>query len=423
MAMPGAVPVAIAPDHAAFTPRNRVEADRRASLVYLHANFFACLCLQRFCIYAGDSPVYFALPIFLTSTAWLLATGRAAIRPLVVVLFAAVVVTGIASTLVALNAFDVRVSGVSAASLLSLIVLYAGLTVRPTDRFDGGRTFGVFLFYIRLCAVLGIVQYLAQFVGVRLFSFMLAVPSLRPVLAEPLFNFQPVIAYGSSIMRSNGFFLVEPSMFSQLLILGVVIDFFVRREWRFLPFYGLAYLYTYAGTGVLSLAVAALLFVVLVPRQSPRVLAFAVIGLILAAVAALAFPAQFDQLAGRSNELNYAGSSGYARYMSQFDILRSIEDETRTLIGYGPGALERATFYAKGGGSAALKLYVDYGIAGLLAFTAFISAALWRRGIALVSLYLLVNFQLGGGYLVFPPLVVLMALVCIWSRAPAERHQ
>lgn len=395
-------------------------ADRRASVLFLHATFFSCLCLQRFCVYAGASPIYFALPVFLGMLGWLLATGRAAFRPPVVALFAAVVVAGIASTLVALNAFDMRVSGISAASLFSLLVLYAGLTVRPTDRFHGERAFGVFLFYVRLCAVLGIAQYLAQFVGIRLFSFMLAVPPLKPILAEPLFNYQPIIAYGSSIMRSNGFFLVEPSIFSQVLILGVIVDFFIKREWRFLPLYGLAYLYTYAGTGVLSLLIAAVLFILLAPRQSPRVLALVVLGGVLAGVASVAFPAQFDQLAGRSNELNYAGSSGYARYVSQFDILRAIQDETRTLIGYGPGALERATFYAKGGGSAALKLYVDYGIAGLLSFTAFISAALWRREIALVSLYVLINFQFGGGYLVFPPLVILMALVCIWSRASSR---
>jgi len=406
----------------AATP-NQAVADRRASVLFLHATFFSCLCLQRFCVYAGESPIYFALPVFLGMLGWLLATGRAALRPPVVALFAAVVVAGIASTLFALNTFDMRVSGISAASLFSLLVLYAGLTVRPTDRFHGERAFGVFLFYVRLCAVLGIAQYLAQFVGIRLFSFMLAVPALKPILAEPLFNYQPIIAYGSLIMRSNGFFLVEPSIFSQVLILGVIVDFFVKREWRFLPLYGLAYLYTYAGTGVLSLLIAAVLFIILAPRQSPRVLAFAVIGLVLGAVAALAFPAQFDQLAGRSNELNYAGSSGYARYVSQFDILRTIQDETRTLIGYGPGALERATFYAKGGGSAALKLYVDYGIVGLLSFTAFISAALWRREIALVSLYVLINFQFGGGYLVFPPLVILMALVCIWSRTPSRDAQ
>lgn len=394
-------------------------ADRRASFVFLHAMFFASICLQRFCLYAGGSPIYFALPVFLAMLAWLLATGRGAFRPLIVLLFVGVAVAGIASTLVALNAFDMRVSGVSAFSLLSLLVLYVGLMVRPTNRFHGNLALPVFLFYVRLCAVLGIAEYFAQFVGVRLFSFMLAVPALTPVLAEPLFNYQPILAYGSTIMRSNGFFLVEPSVFSQVLVLGIVADFFVRREWRFLPLYGLAYLYTYAGTGLLSLGIAGALFIVIAPRQSPRVLLFAVIGIVLAVAASLAFPSQFGALAGRSDEIGYSGSSGYIRYVSQFDILRSISAETRTLIGYGPGALERATFYTRGGGSAALKLYVDYGLAGLLAFTAFIVAALWRREIALLSLYALVNFQLGGGYLVFPPLVILMTLICVWSRPPS----
>ncbi len=58
-------------------------------------------------------------------------------------------------------------------------------------------------------------------------------------------------------MRSNGFFLLEPSIFSQLLMLGVVVDIFLRRDWRFLPLYGFAYILTYAGTGLVALVIAA----------------------------------------------------------------------------------------------------------------------------------------------------------------------
>lgn len=402
------------------TDEDRSRANTRASMIFFHIALFACFCLQRFCLYIGDSPVYFALPIFLALLGWLLATGRAAVSATVMPLFGLVVVVGIASLLFALNLYDRRIGTISPISLFALLVIYVGLTVRPTARFDTRRGFDVFIFYIRLCAIAGIAQYLAQFAGIRLFSFMLAVPALKPILAEPLFNYQPIVAYGSSILRSNGFFLVEPSVFSQLLMLGIIVDVFVRREWRYLPLYGVAYLFTYAGTGALSLGVAALLFLLVAPARSPRILLFALLALMLAGVGAVAFPDQFGQLAGRSDELSYSGSSGYARYMNQFVIVGAISNETRTLIGFGPGALERATFFAEGGTSAALKLYVDYGILGLISFSAFLVGALWRREIAFVSIFVLVNFQLGGGYLLFAPMLVIGAILCIWT-APHRR--
>ncbi len=390
--------------------------------MFLHGTLFACLCLQRFCVYLGDSPVYIALPVFLVLLAWLLATGRAALRPSAVLLFGLVACVGIVSTLVALDSYDRRIGSISPVSLSALLILYIGLTVRPTVRFDVRQGFDVFIFYIRLCAVLGIAQYLAQFVGVRLFSFMLAVPALKPILVEPLFNYQPIVAYGSTVLRSNGFFLVEPSVFSQLLALGVIVEVFVRREWRYLPLYGVAYLFTYAGTGLLSLAVAAVMFLIVAPGRSPRILAFALFALVLGGVAAVTFPDQFGQLAGRSDELSYSGSSGYARYMNQFVILDAVQHETRTLIGFGPGSLERATFFTSGGTSAALKLYIDYGVFGLLSFSAFLIGTLWRREIAFVSLFVLVNFQLGGGNLLFAPLIVISAILCVWAT-PVVRSE
>lgn len=398
------------------------ERDRRASKLFVHIALFGCLCLQRFCFFVGGSPVYFCLPIFLGLLAWLWLTQRAEVRPLSLALYLVFAVAGLASTFVALNNPDVRLSAISIGSLFSILSIYAGLTMRPTARFDGTVTFDVLVFYIRIIAVLGIAQYLIQFAGIRVFAFMTVVPALKPFLIEPFFNYHPVVAYGSEVLRSNGFFLLEPSTFSQILVLGFLADFFVRRDWRFMPLYGLAYLTTYAGTGLLALVIAAAISIVVAPRDAPRLAVFAVIGAVLIAVAAFLFPAQFGSIAGRADELNATGSSGYARYVSQFGALEAIWGETRTLIGFGPGALERAVFYPQGGGNPAFKLFVDYGFLGLMSFAAFFIVTLWRQWLALIALFLLVNYQLGGGNLLFPPLVILAAIVCIWSE-PKELRQ
>ncbi|HWW63635.1 MAG TPA: hypothetical protein VNZ43_02645 [Sphingomonadaceae bacterium] len=402
-------------DSAMPTTASRRGGDRLASLLFVHLGLIGCICLQRFCVYFGGSPLFLCFPLFLALVGWMLATERAEFRPLSLGFYGAFAVVAVISALFAVNAPDPRIEGFSLASLLGILILYAGLTIRPTARFDGSQTFTIFIFYVRLTAVLGIIQYLAQFAGVRLFSFMLAVPSLRPILAEPLYNYHPVVAYGSSVLRSNGFFLLEPSIFSQLLALGMLVDFFIRREWRFLPLYGIAYLFTYAGTGLLALSIACVLYPLFDRRDIWRMLAFAALALALILIGALAFPDQFGALAGRTDELSATGSSAHARYMTQFDVIASVWGETRVLIGLGPGALERAHFFAMGGGNAALKLFVEYGVFGLLSFMTFFLASLWRRPIAIVSLFLFVNFQLGGGNLLFPPLVILAAILCIWS--------
>ena len=413
-----ALPAAFAPAPPRADARSQASVDERASRIFIHAGMIGCLILQRFGLYIGPSPVAWCLPIFLAALGWMLLTRRAAFRPVPLALYVAVAIAALISTLVAVNTIDSRVATVSVGSLVSLLILYVGFTVGPTRRFDASRTFDIFVFYVRLCAVLGIVQYLAQFGGVRLFSFMVSFPFLKPVLVEPLFNYWPILEYGSTILRSNGFFLVEPSTFSQLLALGILVEVFVRREWRWLPVYGVAYLVTYAGTGMLALAVTCVLYVLVQPRGSGRILVFGLAMLVLALIAALAFPAQFASLAGRATEVQYAGSSGYARYVLQFEAFDAVWGETRTLIGYGPGALDRATFYTPGSGNPIVKLFIDYGFLGLGTFTLFFIGSLWRRDIALVSLFAFVNFQLGGGNLMFAPFVVLSALLCIWAKPP-----
>ena len=395
-------------------------ANRRASAIFVHLALIGCICLQRFAFYVAGSPVYFCLPIFLALIVWMVATGRAEFRPIPLAWFTLFAAIGLASALVAAYWPDLRILDTSPASLILVLALYCGLTIRPGPAFSADRTLAIFVFYARLCAVLGIAQYLVQFVGFQFFSFMLAIPALKPILVEPLFNYQPWVAYGSTTLRSNGFFLVEPSIFSQLLMLAVVVEYFVLRRWRFLPVYGVAYIFTYAGTGLLALWLACALYLLTLPRDAGRIVTFTIVAAVLAGIGSLVFPDQLASLTGRASELSYSGTSANARYMTQFGMIDAVAGETRTLIGYGPGALERAQFYVPGGSSPTLKLYIDYGILGLLAFWTFFTGAIWRRETAIVACFMLVNFQLGGGNLLFEPLIILTAIVCIWS-SPARR--
>lgn len=411
-----------AADHA----NEQALADSRKSRLFVHLALIACLCLQRFGLIVGGSAVFFCLPLFLALAGLMLVSGFGRVRMLPLFLFGLFALEGLVTTLVAMNVPETRTQ-LSLLSLFSLLSVYLCLLIGPSRRFDGGMTIDIFLFYVRLCAILGIAQYLLQFAGLRFFSFMLTVPPLKPLLVEPLYNYNPILQYGSSILRSNGFFLIEPSIFSQILALGMAVEFFLKKQFRFLPVYAVAYLFSFSGTGLLALALSIVILALVERRHAGRVILFVGSLAGLALFAALVFPDQFGSIAGRAGEASYSGSSAYARYFAQFEFLGDFVDKTRSLIGFGPGAMERSPAYVPGSGNPALKLFIDYGIIGLILFAAFLLKSVWRRDIAIISIFCLVNFQLGGGNLLFPPTIILIAILCVWSgrfdqAAAARRH-
>jgi hypothetical protein len=374
--------------------------------------------LQRFGLTIGDSSfVFFCLPLFLMLLGWMLVSGRGQIRATPLVLFGLFLLEGLITTLVAVNIPETRHQA-SILSLVLLVLVHACLLVGPTERFNGSGTIDVFLFYVRLSAVLGVIQYLIQFVGISIFSFMLTFPALKPVLVESFYNFNPILYYGSKVVRSNGFFLLEPSIFSQVLALGMLIEFFVKKRVKYFPLYILAYFFSFSGTGLLSLGLTVAILAVSGRRYTWHALLFVITFAVFVTVLAIALPDVFASLASRADEGSHTGSSGYARYFAQFDFIGQYVGKFRSMIGFGAGAMERSEFFFKGSANAALKLFIDYGIVGLILFAAFLGTATWRRDVSVISIFSLVNFQMGGGNLVFAPLIILTALLCVWAGNP-----
>lgn len=389
--------------------------DKRLSRLYVHIALAACLVFQRFGIMMGGSALFVSLPVFVMLLVVMIATGHARLRPGATILYVIFASLALISCLVAIALPDVRF-GISLASLSAVLLTYSLAIFGPSHRFDQTVTADLFLLYMRVIAVLGIVQWVIQFAGIRLFSFMLAIPALRPILVEHQFNFDPLMHYGSTIRRSNGLILLEPSIFSQLLIFAIVVDYFVRGRSRWLPLYLIAYVVTFSGTGALALALALPFYACLSVRNFARMAGFTAAGVVAIALAAVAVPDQFASFTSRSNEIQYSGSSGYARFIGPFIPVADLLHEPRALIGYGPGATERYDYHVEGTGNSVAKLLIDYGIAGLIAFLTMLAGTLWRRDMALMSLVALTTFLVGGGYLLFTPILVLSFLICIWSE-------
>ncbi|MHB8286339.1 MAG: O-antigen ligase family protein [Caulobacteraceae bacterium] len=208
--------------------------------------------------------------------------------------------------------------------------------------------------------------------------------------------------------------MLEPSLLSQLIVLGVVIDYFILRQKLFLPVYAVALLVSYSGTGILALAITLMVSGLLSPKQLPQTAMLVVVGAIAVAAFAVAFPAEFATLAARAGG---GDASSQQRYASQLDVINMVVNNPRIVIGFGPGAAEGyVNAVAAGAMSPLLKLLFDYGLIGVIAFSGFIFKALWRPDQKMLSIICLVIFQVGGGYLVFSPWVFLFALVCIWSK-------
>ena len=394
----------------------KVAALRSLDLTSLatHTALITALCLQRFGVPFGGATLSISLPALLLLTLWLVMKRRAYAPARTVLLFGLFIGWALLSTLVAVMAPDPRV-GFSIFSFLELVGLYLPLLIRPWGEFDSLRVQRIFLFYVRACALLGIAQFFLQFVHVRLFSISERFPGLLRWLLEPGYATVSPIKYGSQILRSDGLFLLEPSIFSQVLAIGVLVDVFLIGSKRYLPLYAIAYLTTFSGTGALSLALTLSLIGLTSTRNATRVLLLGLAGCAALVLMALVAPGLFATFAGRAGELQSTQTSAYVRYFAPFAELRSFAGETRLLLGYGPGATARATTYMAGSGSAALQLVIDYGAVGALLFGAFVISALWRTRYAALSIMLLVTFQFGGGYLLTPPIVVLMGVLGIWG--------
>ncbi len=63
---------------------------------------------------------------------------------------------------------------------------------------------------------------------------------------------------------------------------------------------------------------------------------------------------------------------------------------------------------------------LDYGLIGAAAFLTMFLGTLWRRETAILAVLALTTFLVGGGYLLFTPVLVMLFLICIWSGLPEE---
>jgi hypothetical protein len=397
-------------DEASANADARQDRAVRAWLVFA---LFASIFLQRFALPIGPDGIGLNLLFTLVALAAIGVRGGLGVDPLRVALACAFLACVWFS--LALNAGH---ASVPSAALVLLIYAPYALTLRRREGvFEA--CIGAFQAMVLVCAVAGIVQFLAQFVldPALLFTFHGFLPD--PILLKGWGNVQP-LQWGGSIYKANGFFLNEPSTFSQYLALGIIIEIlFFGRLWR-LVVLGVAVLLSYSGTGLILL-VTMLPFALLHARAYKALFGLLVLGVVAIALGDLW---QMQALIGRVTEFGSGGSSATARYQAGAWLIAwyVLPWPPDLLFGLGPGSfLDTARLQSFEAHDGTLwKLVFEYGLVGSLAFWLMFGVLLFDRVPSRwIAVALGIGFVAFGGMLLDPRLQVLILLFCTLTKLPA----
>lgn len=290
-----------------------------------------------------------------------------------------------------------------------------------TQRIPEDEFFALVNRFLLVIAFAGILQFVAQFVGISIFQFSGLLPAR--ILAETKWHLVIPADIGT-LYKSNGFFLVEPSVTSQFMAMGIIIEILFFRRWLYLLAFGLCLVLSFSGTGQLVLGVFVLTVAV---RLGWKGVALAAASILLAAVVAgvlyLTVPAVADMMVARVHEFNTEGSSGFIRFVTPFWLLSDVMREypSAAFLGIGAGTSERLTLPYHYSVNTPVKIAVEYGFPVLiLYFWLFLSGRRTPRQSALLPpAFVLLMFA--GGYQQFGPVVFLMVLLtCTVSLIEAE---
>jgi hypothetical protein len=348
---------------------------------------------QRFGLNLGDYSLNAGLLAMFGLLVVAALTRVLAVSPLRLVLYGMCISVALMSALV-----NERSSSVTSLALLAVMYLPFVFVLTPAAGLLPARAHDIFLDVAALCAVAGVAQFYAQFVLHTdwLFDFTAHVPSF---LRGPS-GYNTVIRAGGAL-KSNGFFFREPSGFSFVMALALMIECLSHRRIVRMAFLGLALLLTYSGTGLLALVIG--LVVPMNGRNFARLL-------LLAMVAAAFFfllegPLNLSFTTARLGELGSERSSAYIRYIAPGRLIADTAASAPGLLwlGHGPGTIFRQDVGYEFHDPTWAKLIFEYGLVGFVAFLALFLASLGGPSAPTrVRAMLFAGWLVMGGHLLSP---------------------
>ena len=392
-------------------PRAATAVAARRRLLLAVAILLSVTVLQRFAVPGAGSVFGLGFLMCLIATLVGLMSGVLQIDPRRAVLY------GFAMC-VLLSTLLVKSDGFSPLSLAMLMTLYAPfMAVLTVGRDEYVGLLDLFQRVVAFVAWCGLIQFAVQFVLSPTWMF----PFDR-VLPEALFipGFNLVVPFHGSHLKSTGFWLLEPSIFSQLLAFALLIELAYFGRLSRMVLYGCAYLTSFSGTG--AMLVFAMAPLALLRTRSTRwILLSLLVFAILLLMRELPMLSLFFERVG---EFADARSSGSMRMVAPYWVVGDLllADPHALLFGLGPGQWG----WGLGGldysvlDSGWLKLLFEYGLLGAVPFLAFYFYCLFAASPdRLLSLACLLQFAFLGGYLNAYYIGFLHMILVIWPRLPA----
>lgn len=376
---------------------------RNRALLFATVIMAASLFLQRFGLPAGGKTINVVGVIGMAAAAVGLFQGAltfSRVRLAAFLLLAMLVLAGMAWHQISPARFQ---AAPSLASLLQFLILSSfaclSFAVPVSERAFCRRVNAVFA----LIAIAGIVQFVIQFAGVRVFAFTGFVPAT--FLTEDGFNLQIPIGVGN-LLKSNGFFMVEPSVFSQFMTIAMIVEILAFRRAGFLALFAGALVLSMSGTGWIVLASFVATAAFSMGRRGAVISAATLVVLmaLIGAISVLA-PDIAAAFTGRLGEVFQQSTSGHMRFVTPFWLLDDVfaRDPGAWLLGIGGGVSEQLTMPYEYDVNTPVKIAVEYGLPALAAYIALFVAGTrtsLQKALLVPGLVLLL---FGGGYQQFAP--------------------
>lgn len=382
---------------------------RAVALAFLFL-VLAVTVLQRFGLNFGSYSLNASLVAVFALLVVAAAAGGLAVSGARLCLYAVCMIAALTSALL-----NERGSSIASLGLLAVMYLPFVFVLTPAAGLGPERARDVFLDVAVFCAVAGVAQFYAQFVfhADWLFDFTARIPAF---LRGPS-GYNTVIEAAGSF-KSNGFFFREPSGFSFVMALGLLIEWLSHRRLHRVAFLGLALLLTYSGTGLLALLIG--LVVPMSGRNLARLLLVAAIGAALFFV--LRAPLNLSFTVDRLAEFGSERSSAYIRYIAPGRLVADVAAQSPELLwfGHGPGTIFRQQLGYEFHDPTWAKLIFEYGVVGLVSFLALFLVSLGGAAPLRVRAVLFGGWLVMGGHLLSPEQnYMTLALVGLFPSPPA----
>jgi hypothetical protein len=398
-----------------------LELLERRALAFTAAIMATSLLLQRFALPAGGKNLSIVGPIGLALGAVGLLRGVLAFDRGRLAAFLAL--TGWAALGVAWSTLEPGSFGTSPnlRSLAQFLLVSGFATLTFARPVDERRFFATVNKWFAVIAVAGLLQFALQLVGVRVFAFSPFLP--HQIMFEAGYNLTIPIGV-ASLYKSNGFFLVEPSVFSQVMAVALIVEVLAFRRARFLALFVAALLVSFSGTGWIVLASFIAAATLSLGRRGLVVAAAtaALLGLAVGAAALLA-PSFVGAVSGRFHEISQIGTSGHMRFVTPFWLAHDVlqRDPAAALLGMGAGASEQVMMPYEYDVNTPVKVALEYGFPALLAYLLLLvlgRKTAVQRALVVPGVVLLL---FAGGYQQFPAMLFPILLIISVARlAPAE---